>query len=81
MFTCSAPMAEDTTSLTQLFPRSSHGGRSVHSSCKKSHMAIHPYQEIQGIQEHSASCSPDDDKLNKIQDYFQNTNTITNINF
>lgn len=44
-------------------------------------MAIHPYQEIQGIQEHSASCSPDDDKVNKIQDYFQNTDTRTNINF
>jgi len=38
-------------------------------------MAIYPYQDIQGIQEHSASCSPDDDKVNSIQDYFQNTDT------
>lgn len=44
-------------------------------------MAIHPYQDIQGIQEHYASCSQDDDKVNKIQDYFQNTDTRTNINF
>lgn len=44
-------------------------------------MAIHPYQYIQGIQEHYASCSQDDDKVNKIQDYFQNTDTRTNINF
>lgn len=35
---------------------------------------------MQGIQEHYASCSQDDDKGNKIQDYFQNTDTRTNIN-
>lgn len=44
-------------------------------------MAIYPYQDIQSIQEHYASCSQDDDKVNKIQDYFQNTDTRTNINF
>lgn len=43
-------------------------------------MAIHPYQDIQGIQEHYASCSQDDDTVNKIQDYFQNIDTRTNIN-
>lgn len=44
-------------------------------------MAIYPYQDIQGIQEHYASCSQDDDKVNKIQDYFQNTeqNTLEQI--
>lgn len=47
-------------------------------------MAIHQYQDIQGILEHYASCSQDDDdddKVNKVQDYFQNTDTGTNINF
>lgn len=44
-------------------------------------MAIHPYQDIQDIQEHYASCSQDNDKVNKIQDYFQNTDKRTNSNF
>lgn len=44
-------------------------------------MAIYPYKDIQGIQEHCASCSPDDDRVNKTTDYCQNTDTRTNINF
>lgn len=44
-------------------------------------MAIHSHQDIQGIRERYASCSQDDDKVNKIQDYFQNTDARTNTNF